>query len=967
MVISARQFGHYRILNRIGAGGMGEVFLAEDSELNRKVALKILNNNLCANKEQLRRFKNEARAASALNHPNIVTIYEIGNYDKAGHYIAMEYVEGKTLRDMIARGEINLKDALDIAIQTASALAAAHDVGVIHRDIKPENIMLRDADGLVKILDFGLAKQTAAQTSLSKIDKEAVTQEKMDTAPGVVMGTVAYMSPEQARGKRMDARTDIWSLGVVLYEMITGKVPFTGETTTDVLAEILKNEPPTLSSFHSGIPMELEHIIKKTLGKNPENRYQVAKDLLLDLRIFRSELDSVLKISETGTIHARAEAMPTEVVVPLKTEITAKSYWAWLAIPVFLLLLILVFAFFWLRQDQTSDKNYAASLTSSQITTWKSELSGIDSSRARFSPDGKLIAFVASKDGKSGIWLKQIGGGEPFTYKQNGTVETSPIFSPDSGQLAFISERDGRRGVWQAPTLGGTPVLLSPLESRSRLVQWSKDGAAIYFEMQQNLYLLDIAGKQTKQLTDFKITQPTEHYFSVSPDEKRIVYSDRQEGQRDLWIANLNGENPVRITNDAAEDILPLWHPDGERIIYSSNRNGIKQICLAFVDGRSPVQITFSDGDSDVADISADGTKILYRTTKDDSDIWGINLDDNKEFQVTSDIGVELWQTVSPKDEIIAYQAAGYAGVSSKLFNSRLYSQKTGGGQNVLLASEGFAPQWSPTGNQMAFLRSDSGNINLWVVSAAGGDARAVTKGGIVFGGFTLLPFNRFQTQDFQWLPDESSIIYCARRNGISNVWKASADGAGETQITANEDKNEHFFNPVLSPDGKTLAWLVRSTDSQNKSKWSIRVFRDGKAEQVYQSELIPGLLGWVSENELLIKSPEAGSETSLQSGEINIFRLSLNENTARPVLKFKAYFQNIRLSPDRKTIGFVTRQDENDTIRTVSLDGTEKTVLSTKDARLYLSHLVWSPDSRKIYFGKQANWQIISSIDNFK
>jgi serine/threonine protein kinase/tetratricopeptide (TPR) repeat protein len=277
---------HYRILSRIGVGGMGEVYLAEDSRLRRKVALKILSAELTKNEDRLRRFEQEAFAASALSHPNILVIHEIGSEGDM-HFIATEFIEGETLRDHISRSKMGLREILDVAIQTASALAAAHKAGIVHRDIKPENIMLRE-DGYAKVLDFGLAKLT--ERGAPSTDTEARTVAKVDTDPGTVLGTVNYMSPEQARGKAVDERTDIFSLGVLTYEMVAGRTPFQGESSTDVLAAILDREPAPLARFAPETPSELQRIVGKSLCKNRDERYQTTKDLLIDLKNLREEL-----------------------------------------------------------------------------------------------------------------------------------------------------------------------------------------------------------------------------------------------------------------------------------------------------------------------------------------------------------------------------------------------------------------------------------------------------------------------------------------------------------------------------------------------------------------------------------------------------------------------------------------------------------------------------------------------------
>ena len=280
---------HYRIVEKLGAGGMGEVYLAEDMKLGRKVAIKILSEEYTTNRDRLHRFEQEACAASALNHPNILTIHEVGN-DEGRHYIATEYIDGVTLRRKIAGAQLEASEILDIAVQVASALEEAHAAGIIHRDIKPDNIMVR-RNGYVKVLDFGLAKLTESSTEREPSDGEASTRVLVQTDAGVVMGTSHYMSPEQARGKPVDARSDIWSLGVVIYEMVAGRTPFEGETSTDVIVAITQKEPAPLLRFAPNVPAELDWIVTKALRKDREERYQTVKELLVDLRRLKQRLE----------------------------------------------------------------------------------------------------------------------------------------------------------------------------------------------------------------------------------------------------------------------------------------------------------------------------------------------------------------------------------------------------------------------------------------------------------------------------------------------------------------------------------------------------------------------------------------------------------------------------------------------------------------------------------------------------
>ena len=311
-ITAGTEIGRYKILSKLGEGGMGEVYVAEDTQLHRKVALKVLPEDLAANHDRMQRFKQEAKTASALNHPNILTIFEIG-YADSTHFIATEFIDGETLRQHIRGARMKLSDVLTVSIQIVDAIAAAHEAGIIHRDIKPENIMLRQRDAYVKVLDFGLAKLIEQPVV---VDSETPTKTLFKTAEGIVVGTVIYMSPEQARGVEVDARTDIWSLGVVLYEMVAGCRPFEGSTAGEILASIInEKEPPPLARFAREVPAELERMVEKALRKDREERYQTAKDMLLDLKRLKQKLELDAEIERTAPPELRyagAEAPPSE-------------------------------------------------------------------------------------------------------------------------------------------------------------------------------------------------------------------------------------------------------------------------------------------------------------------------------------------------------------------------------------------------------------------------------------------------------------------------------------------------------------------------------------------------------------------------------------------------------------------------------------------------------------------------------
>jgi len=316
VLVAGQVVGHYQVVAPLGKGGMGEVYLANDTKLDRKVALKLLPTEFTNRKDLLRRFIQEARAASSLNHPNIITIHEVGETEGV-HFIATEYIEGQTLKQRLKRARMNFADVLDVSIQVASALEAAHAAGLVHRDIKPENIMLRP-DGYVKVLDFGLAKLTEKSNQSKSSDSEVETKLRAHTRPGTVLGTVDYMSPEQARGQVLDRRTDVFSFGIVLYEMAAGHMPFAAATGIDTLVSILEKEPAPLDEFAPEVPAEFQRIISKALRKDREQRYQTIKDLLIDLKALKEELSFTEKLE-------RSRPPRSSVALPARHAVTNAS------------------------------------------------------------------------------------------------------------------------------------------------------------------------------------------------------------------------------------------------------------------------------------------------------------------------------------------------------------------------------------------------------------------------------------------------------------------------------------------------------------------------------------------------------------------------------------------------------------------------------------------------------------------
>src|SRR5262249_55194916 len=358
-----RELSNYKIISLLGRGGMGEVYLAEDKRLHRKVALKLFPARFANDAERVRRFEREASAASATNHPNILTIHEIGEAEGA-HYIVSEFVEGQTLRALIERGRFGLSEAMAIAEQVADALSVAHEAGVIHRDIKRENVMVRP-DGLVKVLDFGLAKLTERSAATPEVDSQAKTLARLSSEPGVVMGTVSYMSPEQARGQKVDHRTDIFSLGVMLYEMLAGRRPFEGATASDVMAAVLTNEPVPLVEIAPEVPVTLWRVVRRGLEKEPERRFQSAGDLAFALAEFNALSGATQGAEGAGVTQTQTRAAAPTLRHPGKRS----ARWIMATLATSLMLAAIVLAIFHLRERP--EENLAVSFSFGLPDNWE--------------------------------------------------------------------------------------------------------------------------------------------------------------------------------------------------------------------------------------------------------------------------------------------------------------------------------------------------------------------------------------------------------------------------------------------------------------------------------------------------------------------------------------------------------------------------------------------------------------------
>lgn len=974
-IAAGTEIGNYRIVSKIGSGGMGEVFLAEDLRLDRKVAIKFLNEELGKDPDKLGRFIQEAKAASALNHPNIITVFEIGSSDDH-QYIATEFIDGITLRQMLDMKPVTLVRALDITLEIADALSSAHDVGIIHRDIKPENVMVR-RDGRVKVLDFGLAKLSPDSAQSTEI-----TMPHLVTRSGVIVGTIAYMSPEQAKGRKIDARSDIFSLGILMFELFTGTRPFSGETHLELVSSILKDEPPLLRAVEPGMPEQLERIVSKALRKDREHRYQDIRDLQIDIGDLRDEIkfDERSTNSHRTVVTSPHETHPSNVRSYLRsafnTNITETRRFTLLHAMIFIAIAGAIMGSVWYLSPKTVTSD-PGQFKISEVASWLS-VPGELSVTANFSPDGKLIAFASTRSGTKDIWVTQVTSTEPIQITRDGFLNTEPIWSPAGDEIAYMSLRPSpaggnSTGLWRVSALGGVPKSVANLPNAGvELKLWGRSGR-IYYELNNEVFAIEMStGNIAKILT---IQNPQSKLIDISPDEKTIAFITKADGRWSVSTADLDGGNQREIGSGVGDFYRGgAWVPQSKRLFFSVINDGASQIMMTDVATGKSRMLASPETASAVAAASPDGKTILLSSAREEANLWRVDIATANKTNIARDLNVKMWPSVSPDNTKVVYQSIKNLNSGDKLFKGIIALRTLGGGENerpIVLAEQGFLPKWSPDGSTVAFLREVGRDISLLSVNSNGGGEKQLTAGGVEYAGYSPLPYNLAQSNAYSWSPDSTRISYIANRNGQFGVWVVNVADGKETLLTAATD-GSIFYCPIFSPDGRHLAYSYRKKDRDENGK-SVRGLMSidlasSEPQPILETAKIIRLIDWTTDSSSLIVA-EASQDNVGLPAETNLIRVSVANGGETRITNLKnAYFYNIFLSEDKKQLAFAARDQNMDNIWVVpSAGGSSRRVTNNTDSGQYYSRLAWLRDGNSIVFGEQTRYSLLAKMTDIE
>ena len=772
--------GPYEVISALGAGGMGEVHKARDPRLGRDVAIKVLPTLFSRDPDRLRRFEQEARAASALNHPGILTVYDIGEHD-GSPYVVAELLEGQTLRERIASTPLPIRKALDYAIQIAHGLAAAHQKGIVHRDLKPENVFVT-RDGRVKILDFGLAKLVRKESEPT----HAAHTRTAGTEPGMILGTAGYMSPEQVRGEPTDHRSDIFSFGAILYEMLTGERAFRGESPVETMSAILKEEPNELSQVGTRIPAGLARLLTHCLEKDPVARFQSARDIAFHLESF-SETRSSPQQTTTSAIARRPKWLPALLLT--------------------LAALVVGYAI-----GRTWVKRGAASTVSVHRLT---DFSGLEQTPA-ISPDGKSVAFTAYVGNRKQIWVRLVAGGIALQVTHDDADHESPRWAPDGASLLYYSPPvgDSQGTLWEVPPLGGSARRVANAIGGGDI---SRDGKRIAFfrftEKQIELVAASRDGSDARVIASLPLGQ---YYLSPrwSPDDQQIAFQRGYVFTHDVFAVSSNGGDIRQVTREANLLSGFAWLADGSGIVYSSARGSTVLYLPTFnlwtmTLGGDIRQLTFGEASYVEPDLDAKGVLVASRIQRD-LNLWKYPVDGtpaenvSRGVQITRQTGQVQTPSIGASDREIVYLSD-----SGSHGNLWVVNTETGVSKQITFEQDpgiGIGvPVWSPDGRYIAFYSTKNGIGRNLLVTPDGGGLREV----IPNGGWAAW------SRDSQWLYYNENVQSTA---AIGALKKVRPDG-GEPVTVRNDQGNRS----ALSPDGSTLYYVIERPAVSGGADYEIR------------------------------------------------------------------------------------------------------------------------------------------------
>ena len=848
---------HYKILEKLGEGGMGVVYKAQDTRLDRTVALKFLPAHLSLSAETKSRFLREAKAAAALNHPHICTIHGVDE-DDGTMFIVMEFIDGGTLREKIPYRRVD--DAVSIVIQIGEALQEAHARGIVHRDIKPDNIMLTSRGG-AKVMDFGLA-ELKGSLALSQSSS--------------TVGTIAYMAPEQIQGGEIDARGDIFSLGVLLFELLAGKTPFRGEHEAAMMYSIINEDPLPLHKYRDDIGPELGHIVNRALEKDPGARYQTIVEMTVDLRKLKTDLTGVLQTSHMGPQAPRPE------VVTGRSESRSARKRMWLGVGSLALLFLAASLFYLIFA-----RHFAPPLPPMKTVAFTS-YPGY-AGKPAISPEGNSIAFVWNGDRGDNfdVYVKLVDAGSPLRLTNDPAVEGDPAWSPDSRYIAFSRSGHDGTSFYTVPSLGGSERKIADVKSSGQGIDWSPDGKTLVVSASDSpgeptcILLISVETGRKQKLSSPDINGQGDYGPKFSPTGGQVAFAKSlSSGVVELYTIPSNGGEQQRLTFDNLFVGSNAWTRDGKEIVFSSNRAGNTTLWRIPSEGGSPTPVTGSGENVEGVDIGKKGNVLAYSRLTEKTDIWHLSLG------IHSSDRTPAAELISSREKQIGpqYSADGkqIVYVSDRSGSFEIWACNSDGTNPAQLTffrgPQVGCPRWSPDGRSILFDSREKGNGNIYVMNSNGGTPRQLTSG-------------KFENNVPSWSRDGRWIYFSSNRTGTFQLWKMPADGGQETQVTKRGG-----FVAFESFDGKYLYYAQKNINSE-----ILRVPLTGGEEQPVDKHL-NGLLWcmWkLTEKGIYFIKPD-----SSQKGHIYFYNLSNGQTNQIATSEKTIYpYSGIDVSPDGRSL----------------------------------------------------------------